>query len=141
MIRLFVLSIIVGWALAYDVDFSKPVGLQLPTARRSPAVAGVIDGSGAPLMVVAGGAIDFQTATDELLLFDLLKNTKQTFRMPERRDEPVIGVLNDLVLIASGNNGTGYSYRNISATVDMFDVTKRKFLPAAKISPRRYMTV
>lgn len=142
MIVLLLLSVFAFYGTkGVDIDISKPIGLQLPSPRRSSGVVGVIDGSGTPLIVVAGGEKDSNSALDDLLVFDMLKNTKQIYHMPGgARDEPSIGVVNDLVLIAGGNNGTAYAYDGISETVDVFDVTKRQFLKAAKISPRKYMT-
>lgn len=59
------------------MQVSTPMGLQLVPPRENSAAVGVNDAFGNPLVVVVGGENDaMDAALDELIVFDMLKNTQ-----------------------------------------------------------------
>lgn len=129
------------------MDVSTPPGLQLQPPRENAAAVGVSDAFGNPLVVVVGGetgAMNNNQALDELVVFDLLKNSQfkvffqfeflqflnfpfKKYKLPISRDDPDVGVVGDLVLIAGGNNGSNVELAATRNTIDIFNVTSLKF--------------
>jgi hypothetical protein len=131
-------------ARSSESALSASTAFVLSQRRKSMCAASAFDASGRPFVVMAGGVNADDSVSSELIVYDVLRESKRMLTLAEPRYDCVACRVDDLVVIAGGcTNKTAPNLMCRTLKVEAFNVSSGELatVPGGLSAGRIYMAV
>jgi hypothetical protein len=109
-----------------DAALSVSTAIVLNQGRRSMCASSAFDASGRPFVVIGGGVNADNSVSDELIVYDALRESKTVLKLSVPRYDCVACFVDDVVLIAGGcTNYTAPNSECRTVIVESYNVSSR----------------